>query len=381
MAKMLHIVGDSKFGGDSVLVVALSEAAREVGITADILTTDDRFQDAVRAANLGLVDLDVIRRPIRPLWDYRGLRRLTRFLADSGYDLVHTHTSKGGFVGRWAAARAGIPAVVHTVHGFAFHEESSPTAVRVYTTMERRAATWCDRIVTVSEFHRRWALEAQIAPGRKLVAIPNGLPPRRVETGRDVSEVRGELGLESGELMVLSTGRLAEQKGIEYLIRAVDLVPSEPVRFKVFLAGDGPLRADLEKLGASLGVSDRITFLGFRDDIGSLLAAADLVVLPSLWEGMSISLLEAMAAQRPVITTSIGSNLEVTDKGEGALLVPPKDPVRLAEVMQLAMADAGLRTRVSARGAEIQRSRYREDIMLAKYMDLYDDLLTEKGHA
>jgi glycosyltransferase involved in cell wall biosynthesis len=243
--------------------------------------------------------------------------------------------------------------------------------------LEWSAARFCDRIVTVSEFHRGWALRRHIASDEKLVAIANGLPESRLAPLDDSAAIRRGLGLDEDSFVALSTGRMAEQKGIEYLIRAVALLPPDTPDLVVLLAGSGPLQGDLESLAAELDVTDRVRFLGFRSDIGSLLAAADLVVLPSLWEGMSISLLEAMAAERPVITTTIGSNVEVTDDGDGALLVPAKDPASLAEAIYRLRTDSDLRAKLASRGAAIQRERYREETMVDAYLRLYDDLIEQ----
>lgn len=372
--RLLHIAGSSMFGGDSVLILEMGHAAQAAGFEVDILATHSVFQDFIRESGLGLVDLDVIRREIRPLWDLKGLARLTSFLRDSSYSVVHTHTSKPGVVGRLAAKRAGVPVIIHTVHGFGFHEESGAMARRIYAAVERTATRWCDRIVTVSEYHRSVALSLGIAPPEKVIAIPNGVPSNRALSQHSPKEIRHQLGF-GDEFLVLSTGRLAEQKGLEYLIRAVPLIPTRGRSLKLLLAGDGPLRDELHSLASSLGVEDQVCFLGFRDDIGDLLTVADLVALPSLWEGLSISLLEAMAAGKPVVTTTIGSNREVTGNGYAAVLVPSKDPVSLASAIGHLMVDELRRQQLGTRAAETQRERYGMDRMLGAYLAEYELLL------
>jgi glycosyltransferase involved in cell wall biosynthesis len=374
--RILHILGDSKFGGDSVLVLALGRAAQQHGFEVDVLATHSVFQDMIQREGLGLVDLDVIRRPIRPVWDIRGLFRLTDYLRKSQYLLVHTHTSKAGIVGRLAARRARVPVIIHTVHGFSFHEESGWLPTLVYGGIERLAARWCDRIVTVSEFHRSWALK--IGAPSKIIDIPNGLPPERTHPVRTRNEVREQLGV-SDDVVVLSTGRLAEQKGLEYLIRAVPLLGDALPSVVVLLAGEGPLRLHLEALASRLGIEKQVRFLGFRSDIADLLAACDLVVLPSLWEGLSVSLLEAMAAGKPTITTSIGSNVEVTNNGDVALLVPPKDPAALADALQTLASDARLRADLGHRAKQRQNEHYTLTRMSDAYLAEYERLLGQKA--
>jgi len=376
--KLLLIKGSAPFGGDCVLMLELGRAAQEQGYEVDILATDPHFQEMIRSQNLGLLDLDVIRREIRPLWDLRGLMRLTRFLARSPYTIVHTHTTKPGIVGSLAARRAAIPAVIHTVHLFPFHEETGKVVTAAYVGAERVSARWCDRVVTVSAFQRDWALRVGIGGPEKVISIPNGVPTARAQPTRSRAEIRAELGVEDG-FMVLSTGRLAEQKGLEYLIRAAALLRDDLPAARIVLAGDGPLRQKLSRLVSDLRLESTVSVLGYRPDVGDLLAASDLVVLPSLWEGLSISLLEAMAAGKPVVTTSIGSNREVTNDGETAVLVPPKDPASLAAAVRSLAADGSRLQELGLKGQQVQRERYGLPRMLDAYMGEYDRLLKQKS--
>jgi glycosyltransferase involved in cell wall biosynthesis len=359
-------------------MLELGRAAQERGFEVDVLAVDPYFQASIRGAGLGLVDLDVIRREIRPVWDGRGLMRLTRFLSRSEYSIVHTHTTKPGVVGTLAARLGGVPSVMHTVHLFPFHEETGSATTTAYVTVERLAARWCDRLVTVGDFQRQWALEKGIGSPEQVVSIPNGVPDERASALRAPAEVRAELGI-GDAFMVLSTGRLAHQKGLEYLIRAAALLPSDLPALRVVLAGDGPLRGELARLVSDLGLEDVVRILGFRADVGELLDASDLVCLPSLWEGLSISLLEAMAAEKPVVTTTIASNREVTKDGEGALLVPPKHPASLAAAIRTLAVDETRRMQLARRGREIQRERYTMQRMLDAYMSEYDRLLENGG--
>jgi glycosyltransferase involved in cell wall biosynthesis len=274
-----------------------------------------------------------------------------------------------------------VPAIVHTVHLFGFHEESPAIPSAIYAGVERRAAHWCDRIITVSEYHREWALRVGIGTPEKVVAIPNGVPEDRAAAARGPRLTRDALDVGSDEFVIVSTGRLAEQKGLEYLVRAMPLVlPSVP-NAVVLLAGEGPLMVPLSRLVDDLGLTSHVRLLGFRADIGNLLAAADLVALPSLWEGLSISLLEAMAAGRPVVTTTIGSNREVTRNGAVASLVPPKDPAALAAAIVALALDPDRRAALGRAGLAEQRSRYTMERMLGAYMEQYDILLDVAHHA
>jgi glycosyltransferase involved in cell wall biosynthesis len=369
--KILHIVGDSKFGGGSVVVLRLAQKTKEFGWHVDVLTTDITFKKVLKENDIGVIDLDVIWRDINPPKDLWGVYRLYKFLKNSDYTIVHTHTSKGGFIGRLAAYTAKIPIIIHTVHGFAFHEQSSWFEIKIFSSLEKLASKWCDKIVTVSEFHRKWALELGIGNEEKVVAIPNGISEERVKPKKLKNEIQKELDLE-GKKVLLFTGRLAPQKGLEYLFKAVPFLTSkikEP--FVVIVVGEGPLRNYLEDLVRKLGIEQYIKFLGFRNDIGDLLNVSDIVILPSLWEGLSIALLEAMAAGKPIVTTTIGSNLEVVRDGESAILVPPKNPELLASAIIKLIENPELANKLATNAKYRYGKYYTENQMLEKYMDLY----------
>jgi glycosyltransferase involved in cell wall biosynthesis/ribosomal protein S18 acetylase RimI-like enzyme len=377
--RVLHVVGDSRFGGIAGIILGLGRIARAEGWQVDVLTTDSAVQNAVRQAGLGVVALDVIRREIRPVWDLWGMLRLRHFLRRQPYRIVHTHTSKGGFVGRLAARMAKVPVIVHTAHGFAFHEKS-PASVRLfYSALERIASSWCDRIVSVSEFHRGWALDLAICDPSKILAIPNGICPRPLPGDFDAVRLRRELDLESGGIVILTVARLAADKGIDDLIRAAALLPRGRCRYRILIAGDGPQRSRLERMVRENGVEDRVTLLGFRSDIGELLAASDLVVLPSVREGHSFTLFEAMAAGKPIIASSIGSNREVAAQAEVARLVPPGNPDAIAEAIEHCTRNTPLRARLAASARSLFEHRYTESRMLDEYRKLYLDLLERKS--
>ena len=376
--RLLHIVGESRYGGIVRIILGLGRVAQAEGWQVDVLTTDPIVQKVVTQHGLGLVKLDVIRREIRPLWDLGGLHRLHKFLRSEAYHIVHTHTSKGGFVGRLAAQLAGTPVIVHTAHGFAFHEGSRAGTRLFYSALERIASHWCDRIVSVSKFHRDWAIQLGICASRKIMAIPNGVAEVARNTRVESMELRRQLGARPGQLLVLSISRLAPDKGLDRLIEATALLQAQARHVHIVIAGDGPASDQLKQLANTLAVTDYVTFTGFREDVGDLLAACDLVILPSLREGLSMSLLEAMAAGKPIIATSIGSQREVASHGEMALLVPPADAPALRNAILRLVGDPSLMARLGANARAVYESSYTESRMLHAYWQLYVDLLRAK---
>lgn len=370
--RILHILGDSEFGGGSRIVIQLCEAARQRGHEPAVLTTDPTFLEFLRIQDIQAVPLSCICRSIHPWRDLIGERRLTSYLTAERPDIVHTHTSKAGFLGRRAAWRAGVPTVIHTVHGFAFHEDSHPLKIRAYSILETMAADWCHRLVTVSRFHRDWALRLGIAPAHRVMAIPNGIAPAPEVSPDDVALLREEFGMVGADPMMVSAGRLAPGKGIEDLLTALAGMRGMP--WRLVLPGAGPLSAELPDLCRRLGLTDRVVFPGFRDDVRRILAAADLAVLPTHREGLSIALLEALAAGLPVVTTTIGSNVEVTRNGRAAVLVRPGRPRMLRQALLALLADEARRQELTQAALSVFREEYLDSRMLSAYMDLYDDV-------
>jgi len=378
--KILHVIGDSKYGGAAKSIIRLAQLWSSSGWEARILTSDPVFQKACSEANIEYAGVDCIWRQIRPLKDLAGLFRLWRFLKMEHVTIVHTHTTKAGFVGRIAARLAGVPIIIHTIHGFAFHEGSSRAKITFYTLLEKIAGAFCHRIITVSKFHRDWAVTLRIARADKLHAIPNGIPDICEERCPLRSEVRASLGVSEDDVLLFTPGRLAAEKGLEDLLAAVAAVRGRLSRqVKVIIAGDGALLPDLQRDAEILGLSSQIRFLGFRSDIGALLQAADIVALPSLREGLSIALLEAMSAGRAIVATSIGSNLEaVGGSPQGppaAIIFASEDRDALANAIVRLADNAPLRRDLGARARLRWEQEYNIFRTLTTYEETYQDLL------
>jgi glycosyltransferase involved in cell wall biosynthesis len=380
--RILHIVGDSKFGGASLGILRLANFWQSVGWEVKVLATDPEFCREAARRGVPTVALDVIWREIRPWKDLGGLARLTAYLRREQFTLVHTHTTKAGFVGRLAAWMAAVPAVIHTAHGFAFHEASPWWKIAGYVLLERIASWGCDRVVAVSGFHARWGQQLGMAARSKFRTIRNGVPEPATCGSQRREATRAGLGIGPGEIMILTHGRLAPEKGLEDLVRAFQMVASRGrVRFFWAVAGDGPLRETLDQLVEQAGLGDRVRMLGFRKDVPELLDAADMVVFPSWREGLSIALLEAMGAARPIIATAIGSNREATCEGAAAVLVAPGEARPMAEAIEDLACDPARRQLLAERARAEYVNNFSHARMLAEYHQLYVNLLEEKRSA
>jgi len=325
------------------------------------------------------------------LSDRKALRALQALMRKERFDLVHTHASKGGFLGRLAAHRVGLSPVVHTPHTFAF-ERRDTRLTWLYRMLERRAARWTDRMVLVAESQRAAAL--QVCPEGKLVVIENGVePPPSPSILRPIA--RELLEIPSDTLAVAFVGRVTPQKDIQtFLSTAARLTASRPdVRF--FLLGgadNGPYVRSLRPrfgqgawrtlfrdvaLEGHVHWSDDlpIRLLGQRDDADELVTAFDVVLLPSIYEGLPYSLLEAMACGVPVVASDVTGNRDVIDDGENGLLVPPGQVDGFVEGVGRLLDNAELRSALGAAARKTVQERFTRERFLKKMAELYEGLI------
>ncbi len=260
--------------------------------------------------------------------------RLGRIVADENPDIVHLHSAKAGLAGR-LAVRGGRPTVFQP-HGWSFLAVTGATA-RASLAWESFGARWADRIVCVSQDERVLA-ETNGIPGHWAL-IPNAVDLRqhRPATEAERAEIRRRLDLE--KTTVVCAGRLSPEKGQATLLEAWQLVLGRVPEAELILVGDGPCRATLDR-----GSQDNVRFVGERSDVGDWLTAADVVVVPSLWEGMSLVLLEAMARARCVVATDVGGTREALGSDSTAV-VPAAEPLALADAIVARLIDEASRSR------------------------------------
>ncbi len=263
-----------------------------------------------------------------------------------------------------AAVLARVPAVVATQHLYV-EEQARRTAGR-----QRLVSLGIDRYIAVSDNVAQGLRRFVVSPN-KVRMIHNGIPLGPFREGEG-SALRRAIPHSNGRPVLLTLARLHGQKGLSYLVAAAPLVPE--ALFAV--AGEGPERAALESLARALGVADRVVFLGQREDVPDLLAGCDAFVLPSLWEGLPVSILEAMAAGKPVIATAVGGNSEAVVHGVTGLRVPPRDPAALAQAIRSILADPALAQRLAASGRARAHEEFSATTMVRRTTAVYEEILS-----
>ena len=374
--KALQVLAGGAWGGGSVVVLSIVKAmiARgdEVWVVALDAETDRHFREAgatpvaIPGWRRSLSPMDIV-----PLWHLFQLCRRERF------DLVATHTSKGGMLGRIAARLAGVPNIVHYVHGFGFHQFTPWLVKQVYVAFEKLGACCEDLMITVGEEHRRIAMELGIEKGERIRTILNGIDVSRFQ-GVDRSLARREFGFGDDEIILGSVGRLATQKGFEYMIDAMPAILAAHPRARLVLSGEGELETALRHRARELGVPNQVTFLGFRRDVPALLAAFDVFVHPSLWEGLSISLMEAMVAGCPIVCSRIPGNVEMVRQPETGRFAEPAVPESLATEVCAVLSDFQSARAMGLRAQQEGIARFSVERMVDENIAAYDSVVRRK---
>lgn len=373
--RILQIGSGAEYGGGSTYLLTLMDAIRNHGGEAHFACTPGLTLEAVNRADYRAFPVPAMQREINPYRDLRAILQLIKIIRRGKYELVHTHTSKGGFLGRLAAKTAGVPVVFHTVHGFAFHEQSSRVSQKLYVTLEKIAACCCHRIISVNHEDRLKAIELGITSLGKIITIQNGINTAPFDKVFDRLQVRKKLAVKEDEFLVGTVARLAPQKAPLDFVHAAAHVCSQRQDVKFIMVGDGPLHEQTEQLVDKLNLGDRIILAGYRTDIPELLSAMDVFVLTSLWEGLPISLLEAMAMRKPVVATDIKGSREVVSNGETGWLVPPRDPVATGDRIIQILSRWDEAHHMGSRGRELVDQVFNASIMTEKTLAAYNELL------
>jgi len=359
--RIVHVVPTLDVGGLENglvnVVAALPEFAHAVVSIGPLGAFAQRLPRTVEQVTLGKAAGEPMR---------LAMFRLLRVLRRLEPDLVHSR-NWGAIEAVPAARLAGVRAIVHSEHG---RELADPEGLNARRNRFRRLlAPLIDRIVTVSDDLKAWLEETVKLPGAKLLVIPNGVDTERFSPARRL-EGRQALQISDETTVVGTVGRLNGIKDYPTLLTAFADVARRAEHVRLVFVGDGPQRAALEAAAAALGMKERVSFLGERTDVPALIAGLDVFVLPSIAEGMSNTLLEAMAAGRPVVATGVGGNPELVEDGVTGTLVPARHPAALTKAIDGYLGDAGLRT---AHG-EAARARAVMEFGLASMASRYRDL-------
>ena len=336
--RVLRLFSRLNIGGPSLHVILLSEGLRPLGYDTRLMVGRESPREGNLLAlaaerNVLCETIGGLGREIAPLQDLRALLGLVRLMRAWRPAIVHTHTAKAGFLGRVAARIARVPTVVHTFHGHVLRGYFPPVKQALFRRLETLLASAADAIVAVSDSVKQDLVQLGVARAAKIHVIPLGLELAPLAGELPRGALRREAGIADAIPLVGMVGRLVPIKDVPTFLRAAQIVRARRPDVRFALVGDGEERPALEALSRALGLSEVVTFFGWRRELAAVYGDLDVVVNASRNEGTPVSLIEALAAARPVVATRVGGTPDLLGGGERGRLVPVAEPEPLAKAV------------------------------------------------
>jgi glycosyltransferase involved in cell wall biosynthesis len=383
--KVLRVIARLNVGGPALHVAYLAAGLADRGYDTTLVAgTLARGEESMAAAaqerGVKIVPLDELHREVSPLHDLRAILRLARLIRRERPDILHTHTAKAGAVGRVAAllsGRARPSIIVHTFHGHVLRGYFNPLTTLGYRLLERWLATFTTALVAVSPEVRDDLVRLGVAPAEKFAVVRLGIElDERVGVDPGArAETRRILGVADDAFLVGWVGRMTAVKQTDDVLRALSGLLERGVDAYLCLVGDGPDRDHLERYAHELGIVRRCLFLGYQNEVGRFYQAIDALVLPSLNEGTPVSVIEALAAERPAVATRVGGIPDVIRTGIDGFLVDAGDAGALADKLALLAHDPARRAEMGAEGRAWVLERYAVERLVDDVDLLYRSLL------
>ena len=367
MLKVLQLIPTlDRSGAEKQMVLLAKGLPRDrFQVEAAVLTRSGPLEADLTAAGVPVATIGK-RLKVDPF----ALGRLARFMKAGKFDVVQTWIFAANTYGRIAARLAKVPVVVTTEMAVDLWKG------RVERAVDRRLATWCDRLVgnshAVVDFYRGLGV-----PDDRLEMIYSGIADEPAPVV-DRAAVLAELGFPADAILILFAGRLAAQKRVGDLLKTLDLLQHIQPNLRTAIAGDGPLRGELEKTAEDYDLVEKVRFLGHRDDVPRLMSAADLVVLPSEYEGLPNVVLEAMNMGKPVVATAAPGTTEVVVDGETGLLTPIDDAPNMARAVRSLIRDPERSRAMGEAGRARVRAEFPASAMVSRFADLYERLAGQR---
>jgi glycosyltransferase involved in cell wall biosynthesis len=380
--RILHIITRLIVGGaqENTLYTAIGQH-RTPGFRVTLLTGIDdgpegNLHDQARAAGVDLQLMPELVRPIAPATDAVALAKLTAFIRRGRYDIVHTHSSKAGILGRVAARAAGTPIVVHTLHSLVFGEHATPVQNALYLVLKRMCAPLTHRFISVCAATQNGALEKGIGRPEQHCTIYSGFhiePFLSVRDEMTVEEAKRRVGLDPSSLVVGKVARLFLQKGHDHFMEAARRIAAAEPRARFLLVGDGVLRKPLEDQATALGLRERFVFAGLVPPgaVPALMQAMDVVVHTSVREGLARVIPQASAVGKPVVGFALDGTPEAIEDGVSGFLARPYDAADVADKVLRILGDAPVRARMGEAGRAFAAANFPVEVMVDRINEVY----------
>ncbi|MEO1123237.1 MAG: glycosyltransferase family 4 protein [Cyanobacteria bacterium J06639_16] len=380
--KVLHLITRLAVGGaqDNTLLTVENHSRECFDVHLAANPNDAWLSRAQQSAD-SFHSLPHLERAIHPIKDLQALFAIINLLRREKFDVVHTHSSKAGILGRIAARIIGVPVVVHTIHGFPFHDFMSAFKRQLYTILERSICSFADFYITVCELNRQQAIALKLIYPDASQTVYSGISFAKLDRPSDARVTKLRLNIPDGWQTIVMVGRLDKQKSPAYLIDAFAKVVRQYPKTLLLLVGEGELRSRLETQTQQLGLIEQVRFLGSRDDVPEILKIADVFALSSLWEGLGRAMTEAMLLGKPVVVPEIYGIPEIVHHHQTGLLFAAGDTQQLANHLIYLLQHPDVREKLGKNAQKLTRERFDAVVMVKQIEAIYDKLLSQKGIA
>ena len=392
MPRVLRIINRLNLGGPTFNAAYLSNFLAPEFETLLVSGMKDDAEESsefiVKNLDLHPVYMPEMYRELNPFRDYKSYYKLRKIIEEFKPDIVHTHAAKAGAVGRLAASHSGVPIILHTFHGHVFHSYFSPAKTRLFLEIERYLAKRTTKIIALSEIQKRELVdEFKIAPADKFEIVQLGFDLRKFEEDKEQKRAtfRKKYNVAPNEVAIGIVGRLVPIKNHELFLKALKIVSEKsPSKIRAFIIGDGEERSKIEQLAqalnlsfnnADLAESNILTFTSWIKDIDVSNAGMDIIALTSNNEGTPVSLIEAQASGKPIVSTNVGGIEDIVIAGETALLSPVGDVESFAANLLELVNSAEKRNKMALKGSDFVRQKFSYTRLCSDMAILYRTLL------
>jgi glycosyltransferase involved in cell wall biosynthesis len=378
--RVMHVITMLELGGAqrNTLDTVASLDRREFTVALACADRGELLTEARGLPEVALFELRHLRREVRPLDDVLAVAELRRSIRTFKPQVVHTHSSKAGILGRLAARRERVPVVVHSIHGFGFGPQQSPPVRAAFLAAERAASRWTTAFVAVSRRNLEEGVRLGLFAAERARVIRSGVDLGSFRARSGGEAVRRELGVPADAPLVVQIACFKAQKAPERFVELAALLAPRFPSAHFLLVGDGTLRRRLERLRREAGLEGRLHLPGWRRDVPAVLDATTVVTLTSRFEGLPRVLVEARAAAVPVVAMAVDGVDEVVADGENGFLLAPGDVAGVAMRVAELLSDRGLRDRLAARAGE-GLEEFDRDAMVRHQEQLYRELACQAG--
>ncbi|HIE44089.1 MAG TPA: glycosyltransferase family 1 protein [Candidatus Omnitrophica bacterium] len=394
--KIAHIITRLIVGGAQENTILTVERLKKIPdyevvlITGPPLGPEGSLIEDARKRGIEPVMVESLRRDIYPWLDFKSFFALYSLIRKGSYHIVHTHSTKAGILGRMAAHLAGVPVIVHTIHGLPFFPYQNRFMNFAAVNLERLLGPFTDKIITVCDRMLQKAYRAKVASLEKFITIYSGMELDEFLSTTEAESLKRELKIGEGELIVGKIARLFELKGHRFLLKSAKEVISKVPNVKFLFIGDGILKDELKKQASSLGIENHVIFTGLvpPNRIPEYLSIMDVVVHTSLREGLARVIPQAFASSKPIVSFTIDGAEEIIEDGKNGFLIPPPivseqnwelyNSQELTSTILRLLTNKDLRKRMGQEGKKTVDPIFRDDYMVERIDEVYRELLKEK---